>query len=68
MITIIVDRVTKELSNKTLTLDSLIEDLQEKFKRMKAKKDHKGETSLYAKQIKTRCYSCGKIGHKKENC
>jgi hypothetical protein len=35
---------------------------------MKAKKEHKGKTSFYAKQIKTRCYSCGKIGHKKENC
>jgi hypothetical protein len=35
---------------------------------MKAKKDHKGETSFYAKQIKMRCYLCDKIGHKKENC
>ena len=35
---------------------------------MKAKKDHKGETSFYTKQIKTRCTLCGKIGHKKENC
>ena len=30
----IVDRVTKELSNKTLTLESLQEDLQEKFERL----------------------------------
>ena len=65
---IIVDRVTRELSNKTLTLDSLLEDLQEKFERIKTKKGYKGETSFYAKQIKTRCHSCGKIGHKKENC
>ena len=58
---IIVDRVTRELSNKTLTLDSLVEDLQEKFKRLKTKKGYKGETSFYAKQIKTRCHFCGKI-------
>jgi hypothetical protein len=36
---IIVDRVTRELSNKTLTIESLLEDLKEKFERMKAKKN-----------------------------
>jgi gag-polypeptide of LTR copia-type len=65
---IIVNRITMELSNKTLTLDFPVEDLQEKFERMKDKKEHKGETSFYAKQNKTRCYLCGKIGHKKKNC
>jgi hypothetical protein len=35
---------------------------------MKSKKNGKGETAFYSKQIKTRCPSCGKIGHKKENC
>ena len=65
---VIIDRVTKELSNKTLTLESLQEDLQEKFERMKTKKSGSQETALYSKQVKTRCHGCGKIGHRKEDC
>jgi flagellar biosynthesis chaperone FliJ len=37
----IIDQVTKELSNKTLTLESCQEDLQEKYERMKSKKSGK---------------------------
>ena len=65
---VIIDRVTKELSNNTLTLESLQEDLQEKYERMKTKKGGGKETAFYSKQVKTKCHSCGKIGHKKENC
>jgi hypothetical protein len=64
----IVDWITKELSNKTLTLESLQEDSQEKFERMKSKKSGKGETAFYSKQIRTRCHGCRKIGHRKEDC
>jgi hypothetical protein len=60
---VIVDQVTKELSNNTLTLD-----LQEKYERMKTKKGGSRETAFYSKQVKTRCHRCRKIGHKKENC
>ena len=35
---------------------------------MKSKKSDNRETAFYAKQVKTRCHLCGKIGHKKENC
>ena len=35
---VIIDQVTKELSNKTLTLESLQKNLQEKFENMKTKK------------------------------
>jgi predicted RNA-binding Zn-ribbon protein involved in translation (DUF1610 family) len=56
------------LSNKTLTFESFQEDLQEKFERMKSKKNRKGETAFHTKQVKTRCPNCGKIGHKKESC
>jgi gag-polypeptide of LTR copia-type len=42
----IVDWVTKELSNKTLTLESIQENLQEKYERMKSKKSGKRETAF----------------------
>ena len=44
---VIVDWVTKELSNKTLTLESLQEDLQEKYERMKTKKGGSKEIAFY---------------------
>jgi hypothetical protein len=56
------------LSNKTLTLESLQEDLEEKYERMKSKKSGKGETAFYSKQVKTRCHACKTIGDKKEDC
>ena len=65
---VIIDRVTKELSNKTLTLESLQEDLQEMYDQMKIKKGGSKEPAFYTKQVKTRCHSCGKIGHRKEDC
>jgi gag-polypeptide of LTR copia-type len=64
----IVDRAGKELNNRTLTIDTLQEDLQLKYERMKTKKGYKGEQALFAKQFKGKCALCGKIGHKKENC
>ena len=38
------------------------------YERMKIKKGGSKETAFYSKQIKTRCHSCGKIGHRKEDC
>ena len=63
---VIIDQGTKELSNEALTLQSLQEDLQEKYDRMKTKKGGSRETAFYSKQVKTRCHSCGKMSHKRK--
>jgi hypothetical protein len=66
---IIVDRVKRDLSNKTLTLDSLLEDLQEKFERMMSKKAAtKKQLFIQSKSRQGAIYLCGKIGHKSEDC
>ena len=64
----IVDMAMKQLTLKMLTLDTLQEDLQLKFERLKSKKHNKSENALFTKQFKGRCGLCGKIGHKKEQC
>lgn len=64
----IVDMAMKQLTLKMLTLDTLQEDLQLKFDRMKIKQYEKNETALMTRQFKGRCGLCGKMGHQKENC
>ena len=65
----IIESSEKELSKGTLTLSNLKIDLRSKYKRIK-KRDEEGmrtETSFIA-QFKGRCHSCGKYGHKREDC
>jgi hypothetical protein len=64
----IIDRVVKELNSSTLSIDTLQEDLQLKFERMKIRKGDKGEQALFAKQFKGKCQLCGRVGHKRADC
>ena len=64
----IVDQAVKELTKKTLSLDTLQEDLQLKFKRLTLKKGKNKEHALSAKQVKGKCTNCGKQGRKKADC
>jgi hypothetical protein len=64
----IIDRAVKDLNDRVLSIDTLQEDLQLKYERLRIKKHEKVEHALYAKQFKGKCQLCGKIGHKRADC
>jgi uncharacterized protein (DUF885 family) len=63
---IIVDQVTKELSNKTLTLEFQQEDLQEKYERLKTKKTTKEKLHSIVNKLKQDAIYAAKLGIKKK--
>ena len=56
------------MTSNSLTLETLQERLQAKFKRIEKTRDLAVDTALFTKKFKGMCSMCGKIGHKGKDC